>query len=85
MTALMWAAAWGKLDCLEYLIAKGAKLDATDGVSAAPPAAPPQLPSAPRPPPPGTTCPPAAAAHPRVCGRPRVSTGQEDGAALRGA
>ena len=43
MTALMWAARDGKLDCLELLIAKGAKLDATNTyVSAAPPAAPPQ-------------------------------------------
>ena len=41
MTALMWAARDGKLDCLELLIAKGAKLDATTNVSAAPPAAPP--------------------------------------------
>ena len=36
----MYAAQQGKLDCLKFLIAKGAKLDATDGVSAAPPAAP---------------------------------------------
>ena len=43
----MYAAIFGKLDCLELLIAKGAKLDATDIVSAAPPS--------------DTTCPPAAA------------------------
>ena len=36
----MKAAFSGKLDCLEYLIAKGAKLEAEDKVSAAPPAAP---------------------------------------------
>ena len=29
----------GKLDCLDHLIAKGANLEATDGVSAAQPAA----------------------------------------------
>ena len=40
MTALMWAARYGKLDCLELLVAKGAKLDATECVSAAPAAAP---------------------------------------------
>ena len=35
------AAAWyGKLDCLDHLIAKGANLEAKDDVSAAPPAAP---------------------------------------------
>ena len=45
MTALMYAARYGKLDCLELLIAKGAKLDATDNiVSATPPAAPPSSP-----------------------------------------
>ena len=85
-TALMLAAGNGKLDCLEYLIAnKGAKVNATNIVSAAPPAAHPSpfRPSA-RPPPSDTTCPPAAAAHPRVCGRPRVSARQVDGAAPRG-
>ena len=41
----MKAAQYGKLDCLELLIAKGAKLDATDNiVSATPPAAPPSSP-----------------------------------------
>ena len=80
----MYAAVNGKLDCLEHLVAKGAKLDATSNVSAAPPAAP-SSPLAPlalrlqtppaRPPPP---------LHPRVCGRRRVSAGQEDGAAPRG-
>ena len=41
-TALMYAANYGKLDCLEHLVAKGAKLEATDSnVSAAPPARPP--------------------------------------------
>ena len=40
MTALMYAARYGKLDCLELLIAKGAKLEATGGyVSATPPLA----------------------------------------------
>ena len=44
----MCAARCGNLDCLEHLVAKGAaKLEATDKVSAAPPAAPP-APSAPR-------------------------------------
>ena len=32
---------YGHLDCLELLVAKGAKLDATSNVSAAPPAAAP--------------------------------------------
>ena len=32
VTALMWAAYNGKLDCLEHLIAKGANLEATDPV-----------------------------------------------------
>ena len=36
----MLAAGWGKLDCLEYLVAKGAKLDARNKVRAGPPAAP---------------------------------------------
>ena len=37
----MHAAANGNLDCVEHLVAKGAKLDATSNVSAAPPARPP--------------------------------------------
>ena len=37
----MYAAIYGKLDCLEHLVAKGANLEATDKVSAAPLAAPP--------------------------------------------
>ena len=40
VTALMHAVIFGKLDCLKHLIAKGADLQATDNVSAAPPAAP---------------------------------------------
>ena len=36
----MWAAINGNIDCLEHLVAKGAKLDAASNVSAAPPAAP---------------------------------------------
>ena len=36
----MHAVIFGKLDCLKHLIAKGADLQATDNVSAAPPAAP---------------------------------------------
>ena len=40
-TALMEAAYYGKLDCLEHLVAKGANLKAKNKVSAAPPAAPP--------------------------------------------
>ena len=39
-TALIWAAMRGKLDCLEHLITKGANLEATNKVSAAPSAAP---------------------------------------------
>ena len=35
-TALIWAAGYGKLDCLEHLITKGANLEATNNVSAAP-------------------------------------------------
>lgn len=34
-TALMWAAQFGKLDCLKYLTAKGANLEAKSIVSAA--------------------------------------------------
>ena len=58
----MKAAIGGKLGCLDHLIAKGAKLEATNNVSAARPAAPPD-PFAPRSPP----SPPAtpAAPHPR--------------------
>ena len=42
MTALILAAGHGKRDCLELLVAKGAKLDARDNiVSATPPARPP--------------------------------------------
>ena len=55
----MKAANYGKLDCLEHLIAKGANLEATDNVRAAL-CQPPKAPSAPRPPP----SPPAAAAAP---------------------
>jgi len=36
----MLEAHYGNLDCLEHLIAKGASLEATNNVSAAPPAAP---------------------------------------------
>ena len=75
---------YGHLDCLELLVAKGAKLDATDNyVSAAPPAAPPssppslalrlQTPPA-RPPPPLT----------RVCAAAPASR-QYKGTALRKA
>ena len=49
ITALMNAARYGKLGCLDHLIAKGAKLEATNQVSAAPPAAPTAAPSTPRP------------------------------------
>ena len=68
------AAAWyGKLDCLDHLIAKGANLEATDEVSAAPPTCPqppsplalrprrPPPPAAPPSPPPLTACGAAAA------------------------
>ena len=54
-TALVKAAVYGKLDCLEHLITKGSNLEATDNVSAAPPAAPSPLRSSalrPRRPPP---------------------------------
>jgi len=64
----------GKLDCLEHLIAKGANLEVTSNVSAAPPAAPsplrlsfalrprrPPAPAAPPSPPPLTACGAAAA------------------------
>jgi len=65
----MFAAEQGKLDCLELLIAKGANLDATDRVSAAPPAASPSPPAPlalrlqtpPARPPPPLTCVCAAA------------------------
>ena len=40
MTALMHAALYGKLGCLEHLIAKGANLEAASTVSTTPPAAP---------------------------------------------
>ena len=59
----MLAAYKGKLDCLKHLIAKGANLEATDEVCAAPPAAPAPPPS----PPPLTAC--GAAAAPPQNGR----------------
>ena len=83
-TALIKAAYWGKLDCLEHLITKGAKLEATDKVSAAPPAAPTRL--RPRPPP----SPPAAPAAPpsspplTACGA-ATAPPQEGDTALTGA
>ena len=58
----MEAAHHANLDCLNHLIDKGAKLEATDSVSATPQAAPSPPPS-----------PPAATVHPRVGGRRRVS------------
>ena len=68
----MEAAFYGQLDCLDPLITKGANLEATDNVSAAPPAAPtrlrpcpspspPAAPAAPPSPPPLTACGAAAA------------------------
>ena len=56
----MRAAYKGNLDCLEHLIAKGANLEATDNVSAAPPAAPSPLHPWPSP----ATSPPVAPAAP---------------------
>ena len=76
----MWAAAQGKLDCLEHLIAKGANLEAKDTVSAARPRQPPPAPYTlalrlRRPPPRRPCCPALAAAAHRVmwpgCGAPQ--------------
>ena len=79
----MKAAIGGKLGCLEHLIAKGAKLEATNNVSAAWPAAPSPL----RPSPSALAarhpcCPtpsPVAADDDRVCCHRRAFSGRQHG------
>ena len=77
----MYAAIYGKLDCLEHLVAKGANLEAKDPVSAAPPAAPSPL----RPSPSALAtrhpccCPALTTAADRVWRRRRASAGRLDG------
>ena len=80
-TALGHAALWGRLDCLEHLVAKGANVNFTDNVRRRPASRPPG-PSAPRRPPSDTTCPPAAAAHPPACVWPAAASPQTKKTAL---
>ena len=77
MTALMKAANNGELDCLKFVIAKGANLEAKDVVSAAPPAAP--HPLCPSPSVLAACCPALTAAAHRVWRRRRASVGRRHG------
>ena len=82
-TALMCAVRAGEVDCLELLITKGANLEATNNVSAAPPAAPQPPPRLAR----RLQTPPARLPPPlnRVCvARRRTSAAKENGVAPRG-
>ena len=73
--ALMFAAATGKLDCVEHLIAKGANLEATDDVHPTRAAPKPLHPSSP----PSPRCSARTAGGDRVLRQRRASAARRDG------